>query len=206
MLFGLRSPHPIITVSLLAVALTSACANDSDPADSDPEDSDVEMTEATEADVCTTLCERFVEVDCSGDDPLGICEEECRELLDGECESLVQTYYECVADEPLSSFECDGSGETTVKVGVCSDEEADMIDCFQGGGGSDTDVSTGDLEAACLDSGGEVSTQLCCGETQDWPDLCSIGACGCSPDNSREVTICECPEGECFDGERCVDE
>ena len=63
---------------------------------------------------------------------------------------------------------------------------------------------------SCLDgsgcelSGGRVITGLCCGSTADFPNTCAIGACGCGPDNSHEVAICECPAGQCFDGSRCV--
>jgi len=59
-------------------------------------------------------------------------------------------------------------------------------------------------ESACTNSGGIVATGMCCLQTGDFPDLCLIGACGCSPDNSHEVKVCECGEGMCFDGNRCA--
>jgi hypothetical protein len=67
-------------------------------------------------------------------------------------------------------------------------------------------VGVPDKEQACLDSGGTVTTAMCCLQTDDFPNLCLIGACGCSPDNSHEVKICDCGEGKCFDGEGCVPE
>jgi len=59
-------------------------------------------------------------------------------------------------------------------------------------------------EQACINSGGMVRTSLCCLLAEDFPNNCLIGACGCSPDNSHEVKVCECPEGKCFDGNSCV--
>jgi len=59
-------------------------------------------------------------------------------------------------------------------------------------------------EQACINAGGTVRTSLCCKATDDFPNLCLVGPCGCSPENSHEVKICECPEGKCFDGNRCV--
>ncbi|NQU83003.1 MAG: hypothetical protein HQ539_03565 [Parcubacteria group bacterium] len=65
-----------------------------------------------------------------------------------------------------------------------------------------TESELSEAEQACMDSGGEVTTALCCETTEDFPNSCLIGACGCSPDNSHEIKICECQEG-CFDGEKC---
>jgi len=59
-------------------------------------------------------------------------------------------------------------------------------------------------EQACTNSGGEISTSLCCEAVDDFPNLCLIGSCGCSPENSQEVKICDCGEGKCFDGNTCV--
>jgi len=59
---------------------------------------------------------------------------------------------------------------------------------------------------ACINSGGSVVTQLCCNSATDFPNTCLIGACGCSPDNSHEVKVCDCGEGKCWDSEmsKCV--
>jgi len=59
-------------------------------------------------------------------------------------------------------------------------------------------------EQACVNSGGQVSTSLCCKATDDFPNLCLIGPCGCSPENSHQVKICDCGSDKCFDGEKCV--
>ena len=59
-------------------------------------------------------------------------------------------------------------------------------------------------EQACINSGGQVSTSLCCQATGDFPNLCLVGPCGCSPNNSHQVKICNCEEGKCFDGNTCI--
>jgi len=58
-------------------------------------------------------------------------------------------------------------------------------------------------EQGCINSGGTVSTSSCCKSSGDFPNSCLIGACGCSPDNSHQVKVCDCGEGKCFDGEKC---
>jgi len=59
-------------------------------------------------------------------------------------------------------------------------------------------------EQACVNSGGQVSTSLCCKATGDFPNLCLIGPCSCSPDNSHQVKICDCGSDKCFNGSECV--
>jgi len=61
-----------------------------------------------------------------------------------------------------------------------------------------------EIEQACVNSGGQVSTSLCCKATGDFPNLCLIGPCGCSPDNSHQVKICDCGPDKCFNGSECV--
>jgi len=56
----------------------------------------------------------------------------------------------------------------------------------------------------CLDSGGEVTTGMCCVSVGDFPNTCAVGACGCAPQESHEVQICDCGPGRCFDGNACV--
>jgi len=58
-------------------------------------------------------------------------------------------------------------------------------------------------EKACVNSGGTVSTSKCCKSASDFPNSCAIGACGCSPENSHEVKICDCGDG-CWNGTKCV--
>jgi len=59
-------------------------------------------------------------------------------------------------------------------------------------------------EQACIDSGGTVETAMCCLTTSDFPDNCLVGACGCAPENSHEVKICDCGPDKCFNGSTCV--
>jgi len=59
-------------------------------------------------------------------------------------------------------------------------------------------------EQGCVESGGTVSSGLCCESAGDFPNTCAIGVCGCAPGSSHEVKLCECGEGQCFDGTACV--
>lgn len=45
---------------------------------------------------------------------------------------------------------------------------------------------------------------MCCKATSDFPNLCLIGPCGCSPENSHQVKVCDCGPNKCFDGNECV--
>jgi hypothetical protein len=56
----------------------------------------------------------------------------------------------------------------------------------------------------CTLSGGIVSTASCCKSATDFPNNCVIGACGCSLNDSHEINVCNCPEGKCYDGSKCV--
>lgn len=59
-------------------------------------------------------------------------------------------------------------------------------------------------ERACINSGGTVRMSLCCKATSNFPNLCLTGPCTCSPENSHQVKICDCPEGKCLDGDTCT--
>ncbi len=59
-------------------------------------------------------------------------------------------------------------------------------------------------ELGCLTSGGTATTAMCCAATGDFPGTCGIGACGCPPDDSHTVRVCDCGSGSCFDGSACV--
>jgi hypothetical protein len=74
------------------------------------------------------------------------------------------------------------------------------MNAFVGG----TPITTTDQK--CTLSGGAVTTQSCCGSASDFPNTCTIGACGCSPENSHDVKVCDCGAGKCWDSEKnaCV--
>lgn len=60
------------------------------------------------------------------------------------------------------------------------------------------------VENACINSGGTVATSTCCKSTGDFPNLCLIGACGCSSENSHQVKTCDCGSSKCFNGISCT--
>ena len=59
-------------------------------------------------------------------------------------------------------------------------------------------------EQACMISGGTIGTSSCCKSAEDFPNSCLIGACGCALENSKEVKVCNCGTGKCFNGTGCV--
>jgi len=59
-------------------------------------------------------------------------------------------------------------------------------------------------EQSCVNSGGTVTTSLCCKSGGDFPNSCMIGGCGCSLDNSHEVKTCYCGLDKCFNGTECI--
>jgi hypothetical protein len=55
------------------------------------------------------------------------------------------------------------------------------------------------LADLCTKTGGTVADGTCCKGTPDFPDMCAPGPCGCAPQDSNPVKICECPAQGCFD-------
>ena len=62
-------------------------------------------------------------------------------------------------------------------------------------------------EESCINSGGSITTINCyCSSTQNFYNSCLIGGCACAPNpaNLKQVKTCVCPNGNCFDGSKCV--
>ena len=59
-------------------------------------------------------------------------------------------------------------------------------------------------EYNCTHSGGTVETVFCCVSAGNFPNLCAIGACGCPPDSSHEISTCNCGNNKCYNGNKCV--
>lgn len=93
---------------------------------------------------------------------------------------------------------CSCSSENSHDVHVCNCPEGQCFD------GHKCVVAISQSELNCTDSGGTVDTANCCLSTYDFPNNCRTGACGCSSAHSHEVQVCNCPDGQCFDGYKCV--
>lgn len=76
-----------------------------------------------------------------------------------------------------------------------------VFECFDEETGEDKERGS----EACINSGGEIITTSCCKSARDFPNLCLIGPCGCSPENSYQVRACDCGSGRCFNANECVD-
>lgn len=144
-------------------------------------------------------------------EPVSVCECQPGDCFDGN---------RCV---PLASRDCLDSGGTvssafcclttgdfpnTCAVGACGCPpegshlvnvcECEPDECFDG-------LACVSLaQQGCVDSGGSVASRSCCRGAGDFPDTCSIGICGCSPEESEAVLVCECPPGRCFNGNACA--
>ena len=73
----------------------------------------------------------------------------------------------------------------------------------------DTDSFNNEIDSMrnrCETGGGTFTTMLCCKNVPSLPNTCVIGACGCSPENSRSTYYCECGAGKCWDGSSCVNQ
>ena len=66
------------------------------------------------------------------------------------------------------------------------------------------DIEEEFMKNMCEGAGGVVETELCCQSVNNYPNTCLIGACGCPPQGSHEVFVCDCGEGRCWNGEDCV--
>ena len=51
----------------------------------------------------------------------------------------------------------------------------------------------------CIQTGGTIGVASCCNSVGDFPNTCMLGACGCSPETSHKVQVCQCSADECFD-------
>jgi len=94
----------------------------------------------------------------------------------------------------------DGQGAVPCLVAAEYNFPADMVKQCVGGDG----IAEDRREEFCSKSGGQLATSLCCGSTEDYPNLCLIGPCGCSPENSHQVKVCDCGPDRCFNGNGCV--
>jgi len=66
-----------------------------------------------------------------------------------------------------------------------------------------TPAPTPEGVTTCVNSGGTVENAMCCAGIGDFPNTCLLGACGCGPFDSAMVLVCQCPDGQCFNGNVC---
>jgi hypothetical protein len=56
----------------------------------------------------------------------------------------------------------------------------------------------------CINSGGNITSSDCCEAVGDFPNTCSIGACGCAPFSSHNIRVCNCGQNKCWNGTQCI--
>lgn len=204
--YSFPTPHaadPRLTKLWAALALIAACggsgcSNDADGGEGDG-DGDGDSKGDEQAD-CKALCDRTL--DCPMDPDPEDCLDTC-ETLAKACPNQAHTLVECSLARPDSDYECDESGETALKDGICEKETSGLFTCVLGGAGDTTDGDTssdstsGDESNASTDtddtdmpadpgeqSGNAAFCQSACNE---------MAALGC------EQSQAEC-EGECIAG------
>ena len=140
-------------------------------------------------------------------------------LHQGECESPIS----CIKNEDCNSNDfclfsegtCSGPGTCTSKPNVCPLAPCSSVCGCDGNlycshceaymnGVSIFKAGPCSVEQECIRSGGKITTAMCCKSAGDFPNTCAVGACGCAPENSHQVNICDCGTGKCFDGNKCV--
>jgi len=127
-------------------------------------------------------------------------------------ELFCQSKNDCLPAQCCHPTSCINRNYKSVCNLLCTQEcQPGTMDCGQGSCDCINNVCTAVVNStisepvqACINSGGTVETSLCCQSSGDFPNTCLIGACGCSPSNSHEVKVCECPTGTCFNGNGCV--
>jgi len=96
---------------------------------------------------------------------------------------------------------CGCAPESSKDTSICSCPEDS---CFDGTECIPSSPPIAGPAETCVQSGGAVTTGLCCESAEDFPNTCLIGACGCAPESSKDTSICSCPEDSCFDGTECI--
>ena len=92
---------------------------------------------------------------------------------------------------PTCQGDFDGDGHVTIEEILTSVSNA-LYECTDG------------AQQACLESGGAVTSGLCCTGVGAFPNTCAIGPCGCAPQFSSPTQVCNCGDGRCFNGSSCV--
>lgn len=129
---------------------------------------------------------------CQKDGTVGMCTGDCG--TDGgtnvTCSYDGKTYQigERVALSACTTCLCQADGTLGLCTGACPVDAS-------------PDVTSNSAEL-CTSTGGTVASSQCCLSVDAFPNTCSIGACGCSPQNSHAVSVCSCPNGGCFDPAR----
>ena len=91
------------------------------------------------------------------------------------------------------------AGLLVAPLGACSKHApTEPTPAPSGSGSAAAPAGSGDAAALCASTGGSIGNASCCGAVGDFPDMTGVGACGCAPNNSHTVKICDCPAGKRF--------
>ncbi len=108
-----------------------------------------------------------------------------------------QNNAECGCAQTCVAGECKGMGAFPPSCATDADCGPPCLGvvCIAGACAASLPVGPADL---CVKTGGTIGSAQCCLGASDFPDLCTEGPCGCGPDASHSVQICQCPGQACF--------
>lgn len=123
----------------------------------------------------------------------------------------------------IFSYPADGGPYTSTIICLEKGDSTYLLSCNHSGEPKDYDYTLFNkmlstfkfinitIEQSCINSGGKISTIQCCfPQALNFPERCGASVCSRPPqwnadqECKTEIKVCDCEEGKCFDGYKCV--
>lgn len=94
---------------------------------------------------CEKICATVAALHCPNASPQATCVADCGKVAAAPtaCPSELAAYYQCAADAPGSSWECDAQGKANPKSGVCATQLAAWQGCAANAGSAGASETPG---------------------------------------------------------------
>jgi len=100
------------------------------PVDSSPDGSSLDGGAIIDAKLCAEMCRVALQIECGSQPTMSDCVANCLSEAD-LCTPQGKAYYDCLVATGPSSLYCDQAIQSvTLKLGVCTQESADLFDCL----------------------------------------------------------------------------